>query len=194
MSPDQTTTPMDGAHNVSVHKVKQHMQRRGLIPADLARALNIGDAAVCRGLKSQTWLDGKIEALAKALSVPPIDLIEHFGPISGSDVLMRVCGASGKTGFRLPEGAEIVVLMLNGRWGTYLVAPAETPVKDGDFVVVTSSDKKGAKVGRLQEDGNGGHRWILIRGGMRGPVSIAKNSIISIRLIISALHGAWGQQ
>lgn len=179
--------------NVSKDRVKRRMSSVKMTGEQLAKELGVTPGAVSRGMDSKSWLNAKIQELAKALDVQPHDLCEQLGGVDGRNVLDRVCGPSAKSGFRLPEGCDVRMLHINGKWNMFLLAPEGIAVSDGDFVMIESSSKRGIVAGRVTQD-EAPSRWIVTPGGSKRPFSVEKKTIASIRLVISALGGTWGMQ
>lgn len=193
MSSHEATVWSLDAPNINEGKIKRRMDALGMTQSQLAASLKIGEGAVSRGLRSQTWLQGKIQEIADNLGVSPIDLTDQIGHTSGTSVLERVCGPAELSGFRLPAGTDIRLLSVSGKWNVFLVAPAQVTVADGDFALLEMVGKRGALVGKVHVDGDS-KRWIVTPGGKRRPFSVDRKSIVSMRLIVSALGGVWGSQ
>lgn len=190
-NPSQTVWSLDQP-NIQKGLVLRRLKSLHMQQSDLAGKLGISSSALSRGLDSQSWLNARISQLCRATQCKPTDLMNAVGPQNGNDVLPRVCGEAGNSGYRVPAGTVIRMLNISDKWGVYLLAPPDVTVTDGDFVYLEAKTKEGGRVGQIHHDGNGGERWVVTPGGNKKPFSIEKAQITEIRLIISALGGTWG--
>jgi transcriptional regulator with XRE-family HTH domain len=175
---------------ISRDKILDRMEKKGIKQAAMADKLGVTGGAVSRGLSSQAWLKGKIQAIADILQASPVDFtVEESIQLAGSTI-ERICQIDQNGAYSLPPGACIQMLFIGGRWGVYLLGPPGKAVNTGDFVVLQSSDSAAPKIGRLITDEACASRVVLMTDGQVPRAhSVERDAIASVRLIIAALGG-----